>query len=384
MCAMGLAQVMRDFTLVIPTYDRAQLLAALLSYLEGEKADCRVLVLDSSHPEVLVANRARVAASNLDIELADFTDVDLHEKWRQGIHKVSTPFCALCADDDLVILEGMRHCLDALRDNPAASVVQGHFFTFLPRPNGDMELHNTVYFSPTIDDSSPLRRLDRLFQQYQAATYGIFRTSSLQRIFDTIQPVNKILPRELLWSALAVIEGPIIRLPSFSNGRSMAPSAAYDYWHPLEWFCKDPSSLFAEYVRYRELMAAAVIHRPDNDQSPDAVRGVLDLIHVRYLAKHAPDSVLKFIAEQQMAGIDFAEYWPRHEIHLPLYEAAGIKTSSAAETRGPITVRGAGRSYILFPRFYAPVEINPPQFDSIIDLMDILDKYRPGVAAASN
>ena len=46
---------MRDFTLVIPTYNRTQLVARLLAYLETEKADCRVLVLDSSHPEVLAA-----------------------------------------------------------------------------------------------------------------------------------------------------------------------------------------------------------------------------------------------------------------------------------------------------------------------------------------
>ena len=111
---------MRDFTLIIPTYNRARLLAALLSYLETEKADCHVLVLDSSRPEVMAANRARVAASSLDIEFVEFPELMPEEKWRQGIHKVSTPYCALCADDDLIILDGLRRCLDALRDNPAA------------------------------------------------------------------------------------------------------------------------------------------------------------------------------------------------------------------------------------------------------------------------
>ena len=53
---------MHDFTLVIPTYNRAQQLAALLSYLEAQNADCRVLVLDSSRPEALAANRQRAAA----------------------------------------------------------------------------------------------------------------------------------------------------------------------------------------------------------------------------------------------------------------------------------------------------------------------------------
>lgn len=370
---------MRDFTLIIPTYNRTRLLAALLSYLETEKADCRVLVLDSSHPEVLAANRARVAASSLDIEFADLSDLVLDEKWRQGVHKVSTPYCALCADDDLIILDGLRRCLDALRGHPAAVAAQGFSFTFLPRPDGDMELNNIVYFSPSIDEGSPLQRLAKLFEQYQAPSYGAFRTVALQRIFDTLQPMTNILPRELLWSALTVIEGPLIRLPDFSYGRSMGPSGAYEHWHPLEWFCKDPDGLFASYLRYRELMADAVIQRPDNEQRFGNVHNMLDLIHFRYLAKHAPDSVLEFVTEQQMAGVDFAEYWPRHEIHLPLYEAAGIGASEAAESLGPVNMRGRERSYILFPSFYAPQGIDPPKMDSIVRLIGVLDKYPPAI-----
>jgi glycosyltransferase domain-containing protein len=374
---LGPAQVMRDFTLVIPTYNRAHLLAALLSYLETEKADCSVLVLDSSRPDIVRVNRARVADSSLDIEFMQFPDLDPTEKWRLGIHKVTTPFCALCADDDLVILEGVRQCLSTLKGNPAASVVQGYSFTFLARPDGDMELNNIVYFSPTINDSSPLARLDKLFQQYQAPSYGIFRTPALQRIFDALQPMTEILARELLWSALTAIEGQLIRLRTFSYGRSMGPSATYQCWHPLEWFCKDPDSLFAQYLRYRESMAAAVIQRPDNEQPFDEVPDVLDIIHLHYLARHAPDSVLKFIAEQQMNGVDFAEYWPRHELHLPLYEAAGIGASAPPDTFRPVSVRGRARSYLVFPSFYAPMGVEPLQVNDIVRLTNVLDSYRP-------
>jgi glycosyltransferase domain-containing protein len=368
---------MRDLTLVIPTYNRAHLLAALLSYLEAEKADCHVLVLDSSRPEVVLANRARVAISSLDVEFAEFPDLDATEKWRQGIHKVTTPLCALCADDDLVILEGVRRCLGTLRGNPAASAVQGYSFTFLARPDGDMELNNIVYFSATNDGGSPLARLDKLFQQYQAPSYGIFRTPALQRIFDALRPMTKILARELLWSALTVIDGQLIRLPNFSYGRSMGPSATYECWHPLEWFCKDPDSLFAQYLPYRELVAAAVIQRPDNEQQLDEVRDMLDLIHLRYLARHAPDSALKFITKQQIAGVDFAEYWPRHDLQWPLYEAACIGASAPFETFRPVSMRSRARSYVLFPSFYAPRGIELLQMKDIVHLMDILDHYRP-------
>ncbi len=377
------AQVMRDFTLVIPTYNRAQLLAALLGYLETERADCRVLVIDSSRPEVLAANRARVAASNLDVEFAAFPDGNLIEKWRQGIHKVSTPFCALCADDDLVVLGGVRRCLDTLRGNPTASVVQGYSFTFLPRPDGDIELNNIVNFTPSIEEHSPLRRLARLFERYQAPSYGVFRTAALQRMYDILLPLTKTLLLELLWSALTAVDGHVIRLPGFSYGRSMAPSAAYEHWHPLEWFCKDPGELFAEYLRYRELLAAAVMRQPDNEQELDEVHHVLDLIHLRYLAKHAPDSALEFIAEQQMACVEFSEYWPRHEIQLPLYAAAGVRASATPETFGQISIRHRGRCYLLFPSFYAPGETDSPHMDDIVRLINTLDNYRPAFEGGS-
>jgi glycosyltransferase domain-containing protein len=368
---------MRDFTLVIPTHNRAQLLAALLSYLEMEKADCCVLVLDSSDPEMLEANRQRVAASNLDVEFAELASLDANEKWRQGIHKVSTPFCALCADDDLVVIESMGRCLEALRANQAASVVQGYGFSFLPRLDGDMELHGILSFNPTIDDSSPLKRVGKLFQRYQDTTYGVFRTSALQRIFDSLQPMTKNLFRELLGSALAVVDGHFIRLPIFSYGRSMARSGTYDYWHPLEWFCKDTKSLFAEYLHYRELLASAVIQRPENAHQLNEIQGVLDLIHLGYLVRHAPNSALKFIIEQKMAGLDFAEYWSHHEVQMPLYKAAEIGKGSVVAGSAPVRMGGGDRSYVLFPGFYDPRSVESPKWNSVVRLLSVLNHYRP-------
>jgi len=368
--------MMHDFTLVIPTYNRSRQLAALLRYLEAQNADCRVLVLDSSGAEELAANRERAAASSLDLEFAEFPDLEPSEKWRQGLGKVRTPFCGLCADDDIVILEGLRDCLVSLRSNLAASVVQGYSFSFVSRPDGDMELNNIVYFRPTIDDPSPLARLDRLFQQYQALIYGVFRTSALQRTLDTIQSLTQTLARELLWSALTAIGGHVIRRPHFSYGRSMGASAAYDCWHPLEWFSKDPDTLFAEYLHYRELTTAAIMRRPDNEHQLDEIHGMLDLIHLRYLAQHTPDPAVQFIVDQQIAGANFAEYWPRHEIHLPLYDAAGVRATPDMETLGPMAIHGLDRTYHLFPSFYAPRGIDSPQMADIVRLIKVLNGYR--------
>ena len=251
---------MQDFTLVIPTYNRPKLLEALLTYLSAQPQRCHVLVLDSSQPQPRAANRKIVELAELKLDYAEFpSEMHPFDKFREGVHKVATEFCALCADDDLVLLDGVQRCLEALRSNPLASVAQGYSFSFLCRQDGDMELGDVLYFTSTIDDATPLARLAKLFARYQAATYGNYRTPVLQRIFDTLKPMRSILARELLGTALAAIEGQMLRVACFSHGRSMDTSETYEHWHPLEWFAKDSQGLFSEYHSYRELMAEAVL-----------------------------------------------------------------------------------------------------------------------------
>src|SRR5262249_47322345 len=332
---------MRDFTLIIPTYNRPQLLASALGYLQAECAECRVLIADSSLPDERKANRALVARSELDLEYIEFPD-DMHpfDKFREAIHVVQTPFSALCADDDLVILDGGRHCLEALRRNPQAAVAQGYSFSFVCQDDGSMDLGTILYFTPTVDEPTPLARLARLFDRYQAATYGNYRTAVLQDIFATMRPMKSILARELFGSALAAVEGAMIRVPHYSHGRSLDGSEGLDawhhHWHPLEWMIKDARSLFEEYRSYRELIVQRILARPDNNHDAAAVQRIFDLIHLQYLAKHAPEGALDFVIEQKLAGAPFATYWQRREIHQPLWEASGVTAlqPSAVAARG--------------------------------------------------
>ena len=94
---------MQDFTLVIPTYNRPKQLRALLAYLGAEKALCRILILDSSKPRLRAANRKSAELAKLKLDYAEFpAETHNFDKFREGVHKVTTQFCALCADDDLV------------------------------------------------------------------------------------------------------------------------------------------------------------------------------------------------------------------------------------------------------------------------------------------
>lgn len=372
-------------TLVIPTHNRAPVLAALLAYLKSTGSEWRVLVLDSSHPDIMAVNRANASQSGLNIELLDLTAADtIVEKWRLGIRNVQTPYCLICADDDLILVEGVRHCLELMEQERSASVVQGYSFSFLPLPDGNMELNNVAYFTPSITQPTPLERVAQQFQQYQATVYGLYRTPVLQHIMEDISGLTAILSRELLWSALSVVQGAVIRVPIFTNGRSMGPSQDYEHWHPLEWLSKSPEGLTREYQNYRRLLTDATLKHPENTGDAAHVERILDLIHLRYLVKHAPDSALGFITNQQFERVSFKEYWPDHKIHIPLYEAAGIGArDQSKEVLKPVKVSGRDRTYTVLPNFYAALGTEGLTFESVAKLIAQLDNYKLALDGAT-
>jgi glycosyltransferase domain-containing protein len=374
-----------SLTIIIPTYNRPRHLAALLKHLSCQGATCRILVIDSSPPEVSALNRAAAdAQSQLELKFVDLSAVPLMEKWRRGVHMVETPYCMFCADDDLVILNNIGRCLDVMREDRKVSVAQGYSFTFLPLADGNVELNNIAYFSPSIAQDSPLERVAKLFEQYQATTYGIYRTSTLKLIMDRISDLTAILSRELMWSALSVVEGSVIRVPVFTNGRSMGASGEYEHWHPLEWLSKDPEGLMREYLEYRAILTDAVLDQPYNSGAAARVERILDLIHLRYLVKHAPDSALGFITSQQFDRVAFKEYWPDHKIQIPLYKEAGLGVrSDSQEGLQAVKMAGRHRNYAVLPNFYAGIGIDGLTFETVAELITQLDDYQVNIDDAA-
>jgi len=55
------------------------------------------------------------------------------DKFREGVHLAVTPCLWALCDDDVVIIDGLRRTVDALRTNPQAAVAQGYSFMFLCR-----------------------------------------------------------------------------------------------------------------------------------------------------------------------------------------------------------------------------------------------------------
>jgi len=340
-----------SYTLVVPTYNRPQLLNALLRFLDRTSAEFPIIIIDSSASTVRHLNRDLVGRIGLSVQYVECDEATPpFEKFRDGVHRVRTPFCGLCADDDLVIVDGIRRCLEHLEGHPDVSVAHGYYFTFLENGSGagGMDLFSVPYYAPSIDSVDPVSRLRQLFRNYQALTYGTYRTPVLTYIFDTVRPVESLLARELLSSALAVVQGKATRLRCFTNGRSFGASAAYRHWHPLEWLIDSPEGLFEEYRRYREILIRELIATPGWGRSLEITQRTVDVIHLLYLLRHAPAETYDFILDHVMSEKDTYEFWPAMEIQLPLIRASRYLPPPAArppEAMARDVIRHAARLF---------------------------------------
>jgi glycosyltransferase domain-containing protein len=327
---------MRDsYTLIIPTYNRPESLGRLLRYLRSQGAQFQIRILDSSRPAERAANRAAIASVGLRCVHAEYPE-DMHpfDKFREGIASTETPICSLCADDDVPILSGVIPSVKWLVDHKDYSAAHGYYFQF--GLNGrELRLANFTYYTPSMTEKEPLSRLHHLMRHYQALTYATYRTEILLKIFKIVRPVESILARELLSSALAVVMGKVARVPVIYHGRSLGPSSSYQNWHPLEWLLTDAQGLFGEYLSYRELLLRAVLEQGSNTRSAADAGRLLDLIHMQYLSRHMPDEAFDYMIEETLRGTAARDVFRSHAVSMGLIHAANRFVAVGAQGQPP-------------------------------------------------
>lgn len=284
-----------QYTLVIPTYNRPDDLGRLLRFLAHQEAVFPVLVLDSSRPEICERNAATARNLRLNVRIERFDSAILPwDKFWRGIELVETEFSSLCADDDLVLVSGIRTILDFMAQSAEVSVAHGWYFNFY-LSGGALGLTKVIYRSASLGADDPMDRLWQLFSGYEAVTYGIHRTEVLRKSLSLVQGLKSMLFRELLGGAVAAVSGKVARLPVLYAGRSLGPSAPYVDWHPLDFLISSPQALLEEYIRYRTKL---VDHWRDCGHPADdlpAVTKLVDLIHLRYLSEYFKPKALDYL-----------------------------------------------------------------------------------------
>ncbi len=270
-----------SYTLLIPTYNRPDLLARLLRYLGHSAFPHPIQVLDSSGEVALARNAATCAASGLRIRHRTFPgDIAVDRKWLEGIREVETPYVSYCADDDFVLAEALANCLRFLEAHPDHIACHGHYINF--QAPGQ---YRTEYSGPSQAGATALQRLWQWMRNYEAITYAVFRTETYRYALEAnVNLVFENMYKELLVGALPLVDGKVHRLDQVyyaRNGGSGDAESNRRKWHPLVYLLDDSEELFREFHRYREAILTRLRAREGGFDEARAVHH-LNLIHCVY------------------------------------------------------------------------------------------------------
>ncbi|MFO1321960.1 MAG: TIGR00180 family glycosyltransferase [Burkholderiales bacterium] len=293
-----------ELTVVIPTYNRTEHLARLLSYYASQDAPISFLVLDSGAPESVVSNRQRVEASGARFRHVVFpSSVPVATKLAEGLKLVATPYCAFCADDDLVFVEGLSAALGYLRSHPDHVCADGIYLNYRLRPGNDVQLQ-IEYASHGIEAAHPAARVFRLFQRYESLFYGVFRTTDLATLFAGVCRIPTLHYQELFQATAALLLGKSHRLPVFYAARQHGDPAdpTRDKWQTYYWYADDRAEFFDHYCAYRnELWQFYRTHTPAPHLPEEAFVKSMDFSHTMFFGLGCPPAYLYSVLK---------DHWP--------------------------------------------------------------------------
>ncbi len=292
-------------TVIIPTYNRPVELARLLAFFSATRAGNRFLVLDSSAAPYREENRRTIERHRLDrrfrlaIDVREFEpSLPPYEKFALGLRFVETPYCAFCADDDLLFLPAVGDCVAHLETHKDFSIAHGYYFNF--QETEHICLSYVQYVGRSIDLDDPIARLRQFMADYEATFYAVHRTEQLAHAMDVAQDLESTLFREVTAAAITIVQGKAARIPRFYYGRNTAPSLSYDNWHPHQILASDADLLFRDYARYRSAVLSEIERTYPTDHA--RLSSMFDHIHLKYLRQTLDPRVMEFILDEVFKG----------------------------------------------------------------------------------
>lgn len=295
-----------DHTLVIPTYNRPELVRRLVTYYLRRRADMQLLVLDSSKAETADANAAWFKDRGPGVRHVVYPDtLQPGVKLAQGLPLVRTGYVSFCADDDLVFPPGLEEAIAFLDANADYVCAHGLYLNFQVH-DGSLDVNVwREYGGPGNEAGHAGARIFRLFQSYESLYYAAFRTRDLCEIFAQVKPIPTLHYQELFQSVATLIKGKVKRLPRLYAARQsiVAAQPERDNWQTYYWFAESPNELLEHYVIYcRGLWEFYELHGTAPRLDRKAFQKVLDLSHAVYFSAGCPPAYFHSVLQ---------DWWPK-------------------------------------------------------------------------
>lgn len=296
-----------QLTLVIPTYNRPLFLMRLLNYYRKRATNITFLVLDSSKPEIAEENALLISTIDRNFRYIGFpSSLQVAKKLSSGLDLVETPYCAFCADDDLVFLDALMRAQGFLQENPDYVCADGIYLNF-NQIGTDIHLV-TEYASRGIDAEHPGARIFRLFQKYESMFYGVFRTPDLKEIFSFAKDIPSLHFQELFQATAALIKGKSYRFPEFFACRQNCKAAEPERtnWQTFYWFASNPDEFVRNYRLYcDDLWRFYQLFGSEPRMNKEIFFKTMDLSHAVFFATECPPIYFHSVLQDEWPGYIF-------------------------------------------------------------------------------
>jgi glycosyltransferase domain-containing protein len=261
-------------TIVIPTYNRPEYLKRSLHY--WGLTDLKVSVADGSAKKFDGTIPRNVSYHHDCRENAS-------QRWFTALQKVSTPYVAICADDDFLSVSGIHTCVDFLNDHPDYASAQGHAIEFKVhgRKNVKTRIFNVKMIGHHIDGNTAAERLYQLFDEYIYQIYSLYRTPILQLAFEICKDQKNGTYTELGAAIIPSIFGKHRVLPVFFSARESAPGSACGMTEVPRFDILKPEGLL-DYEHWRDKIAR--VYSEAEDVSLKAALAIVEDTFVKYAA----------------------------------------------------------------------------------------------------
>lgn len=240
-------------TIIVPTYNRSGFLLRLLRYYRSCGAPFPLVLLDSSsdtadHPELEPLIHVP-PVTYLKYEPGILPTAKLDD----GVHRVTTPYVVLWADDDLMVPRTLEAAVGFLDAHPDFSVVHGYSGLFqVTNVNGRPVLSALQPYSQrSYTEGRAAQRLLQYLQGNTGVVYSVHRTPNLRHNFeqcrvhefgytDPVETLRRRIHRSDIWveqllTCLSVIQGKVQRLDGLYMMRER--HAGIDSWEENHQDC---------------------------------------------------------------------------------------------------------------------------------------------------
>jgi glycosyltransferase domain-containing protein len=211
-----------NFSLIIPTMNRPELLLRLIHYYHGLGFSGRILIGDSSEEKVFLET-AELLNAYVDKLFVDHRHLPRHsvsEVVSVLAEDVTTDYVALLPDDDFLTPSGIGECVSFLNSNPQYVAAHG-IGVLVSSEGGDCRRIDGAcsYPQPRLDGETAAERLDAHLAGYSVSLFSVHRATVWKRMYSPVAKVqrphdvsDKSFVDELIPCCLSVVCGKIKQL----------------------------------------------------------------------------------------------------------------------------------------------------------------------------